>query len=73
MKATRGVEGITNGARKGRQRRHCAFMHVCVLTKGRGTEGEFQVSAAARGKVKYQQDKDQTTKGFVHQTKELDF
>lgn len=73
MKATRGVEGIMNGARKGRQRRHCAFMRACVLTKGRGTEREFQVTAAARGKVKYQQDKDQTTKGFVHQTKELDF
>lgn len=75
MKATRGVEGIMNGANlKGRQRRHCAYMCACVLFfKGRGTEGEFQVSAAARGKVKYQQDKDQTTKGFVHQTKELDF
>ena len=45
---------------------------ACVLTKGRGTEREFQVSAAAGGKVKYRQDKDQTPKGFVHQTKELD-
>lgn len=46
---------------------------ACVLTKGRGTEKEFQVSAAAGGKAKYRQDKDQTPKGFVHQTKELDF
>lgn len=58
---------------KGKAEKTLCLHVLCVLTKGRGTEGEFQVSAAARGKVKYQQDKDQTTKGFVHQTKELDF
>ena len=44
-----------------------------VLNKARGMEREFQVSAAAGGRVKYQQGNDQTTKSFVHQTKQLDF
>ena len=44
-----------------------------TVLRARGTEREFQVSAAAGGRVKYQQGKDQTTKGFVHQTKQLDF
>lgn len=48
-------------------------MCPCVRVEGKGIEREFQVSAAAGGRGKDQQGKDQTIEGFVHQTKELDF